>query len=159
MRKFQTYLLIICFLGLIPMCSSAVTSGIFARFTETIPGNAYDLGTLVSTDIIRVNLTWTFIADFGSSPNIVPYIMSGGIRSSLTVDPRNIKSLGATNRIYEAPAGQNAQIYIVIEFKDFGAADYNVEIFVNGQLVKTDDSTVFANNHMPSSKFSVVNTC
>ena len=103
-------------MGLLPMCTQAVTFGLFANFTGTNPGSIYDLGTLASTDTIKVNLTWTLLAGFGRIPTVtvVPYTMSGGVGTSATINPGDITSPTPTNVIYEATTGQNAQFYIAI---------------------------------------------
>ena len=100
------------------------------------------------------------IVDNSNLPIILLYSVNS---SSFDQVPLNLGELTyptATSLLFQKSADLYSKFYIVVEMgSNDGQADYDIRIYVDGQLIKTDRSTVFGMDHIPSYKLTIQNKC
>lgn len=157
MANFYEKVVLLCILSLLITTKSEALLP-FSNYSYNTPGATYDLGTLTSTDIIKVELSWVVRANSGHLPGIQLWLMSGGVATSISTVDSYMTRPTSTTFIYEGPIGVSGKIYLCL-IVNGGLFDYIVQASVNGVQIVDHFGAIISFNHIPHRKITLTKAC
>lgn len=117
-KTFNIFLIIV--LSMLPRLGYSISIVPYANYTGNSPGATYDIGTLIPTDLIKVQLSWITLVDYNNLPSISLYSVTD---TNLFLIPLNYGEISyptSTSLIYLKTADRYSKFYIVVEIGSNG---------------------------------------